>query len=80
MTIPDGNPARFSAPAPPIPRDGILRVVIPGGFDWHRWDPAIVCIECGCVMSATAPTIEMEQGLYDEMAAEHRRRCPGDGA
>ena len=53
---------------------------LPAGFTWVYWDPAIRCVDCGLTFSALAPTLELEQSMYDEMAAEHRRRCPGDGA
>lgn len=53
---------------------------LPAGFEWVDWDPAMRCLACGCKMGCYAPTLEMEQAMYDEMAVEHRRRCPGDGA
>lgn len=55
-------------------------LVLPEGFEWLPWDPGMKCSDCGLTISAVAPTLEEEQRHYDEMAAEHRRRCPGDGA
>lgn len=53
---------------------------IPAGFDPHPWDAAIVCHDCGITLTAMGGSFEWVQNAYDEMAAEHRRRCPGDGA
>lgn len=57
-----------------------MRLELPAGFEWVEWDAAIRCIECRLVFTAMAHNLETEQRLYDEMAAEHRPRCPGDGA
>jgi hypothetical protein len=66
---------------PPFPRRIRGRVLAcPDGFEWDAWNPSIVCRDCGIVFSAVAPTVAMEQQRYDEMAAAHRPRCPGDGA
>lgn len=59
-----------------------VALALPEGFEWDArwWDDSMRCVNCGVHLTVTAPTVAMMQQRFDEMAVEHRRRCPGDGA